>query len=81
MMLRTVHMAEGHRHHLLHNDQRVFGGFGKAQSQNAVHSLGVALAANIVAMDTPGFAGLCFAANGTFHHFVLLEILQGSFAN
>ena len=72
MVLRAVHMAERGRHQLLQNPDGVFGRLLEAEGEDAVHPLGVALVADVMFVDTPGFAGLPLVAEGAFHYLVLL---------
>ena len=76
MMLRAVHVAERHRHHLPDEGDGVGGVGRQAKPEDAVQPLGVAVVADIVAMDAAGFAGLFLVADGALHHRVLFEIFQ-----
>lgn len=58
MVLRPVHMAEGQRHHPVQNGDGVGGALRQAQPKDAVHPLGVAAAAYIVAIHAAGLAQL-----------------------
>ena len=77
MVLRAVHVAEGHRHHPPENGDGVGGGLGEAQAEDAVHPLGVAVAAHIVPVDTACLAGLFPVTDGTLHGLILHQIFQG----
>ena len=81
MVLRAVHVAEGQVHHPPENGNRVGGGPRKAQAEDAVHPLGVAVIAHIVAVYTPGLAGLPPMTDGALHLLVLEQILQRRFAD
>ena len=81
MVLRTVHMAERQLHHPPHDRHRVGGGFGEAQAKDAVHTLGMAVAADIMSLHTAGLAGFLLMAGGALHHLVLDQIFQGRLAN
>jgi hypothetical protein len=74
-------MAEGHGHHLFQNGDGVTGGFRKAKTEDAVHSLGVAIAAYIMAFHAAGLALLLLMANGTLHDFILRQIFQRCLTN
>ena len=63
---------------LLDDDDGIFGFFCKANANNAVHALRMALAADIVAGGAARFGKLTLAAQGAGHGLVLGEILQGS---
>ena len=78
VVLRAVHMAEGEVHHLFEDGDGVPGGLPEAEAVNGVQPLGVAVRADIVALHTPGLAGLGLAADGAGHGLVLGEVLQGS---
>jgi hypothetical protein len=81
MMLGPVHMAEGHRHHLFYNSNGAARVLGKTQTDDAVHSRGVALAAYIVAVYASSLALLLLVANGTLHGLILRQIFQRGFAD
>ena len=77
----TQLVAEGQSHHLAENGNGVGGGFGQAQAEDAVHALGVAVIAHIVAVHAPGLAGLFSVTDGARHLLVLGQILQGRAAD
>ena len=76
VMLRPVHMAEGHGHHLLDDFDGVLRGLCHAQPDDSVQPLGVAVIAHIVAVDAPGLAQFFFVAYLAFHEYVRFEVLQ-----
>lgn len=59
---------------------RVSRRLAKAQPDNLVHAPGMALIADIVAIDAPGLAHLPLAADAAFHHHILAQILERSLA-
>ena len=71
-------MALRHIHHLADDGDRVSRRLAKAQPDNLVHTLGMALIADIVAIDAPGLAHLPLAADTAFHHHILAQILERS---
>ena len=81
MVLRAVHMAEGQVHHPPEDGRRVCGGLRQAQAEDAVHALGVAVIAHIMAIDAPGLAGLLFMADGALHDLVLDQVFQRRLAD
>lgn len=81
MVLRAVHMAEGQVHHPPEDGRRVCGGLRQAQAEDAVHALGVAVIAHIMAIDAPGLAGLLFVADGALHDLVLDQVFQRRLAD
>ena len=81
MVFRAVHMAERQVHHPPEDGDRVRGGLGETQAENAVHTLGMAIAAYIVPVDAAGFTGLLLVADGALHHLVLHQIFQRCFAD
>ena len=78
MMLRPMHMTLRHIHHLADDGNRIGRSLAQAQPDNLVHALGMALIADIVAIDTPGLAHLPLAADAAFHHHILAQILERS---
>ena len=81
MVLRPVHMAEGQVHHPAEDGGGVRGGLGQAKAEDAVHALGMAVIAHIVAVDAAGLAGLLFMADGALHDLILDQIFQRRFAD
>ena len=81
MMLRAMHMTEGHSHHLFNNRYRVSGGLCQAQSDNAVQSPGMTVITYIVAIHTSRFAVFLFVADGALHRDIRRQIFQGRLAD
>lgn len=81
MVLRAVHMAKGQIHHPADDGHRVSGSLRKAQSENAVHSLGVAVAAYIVSVHAAGLAAFLPMADGALHFLLLRQVFQRCLAN
>ncbi len=80
MVLGTVHVAEGLRHHLLNDFNGISGRLGEAKPDDGVQSRRVAVVADVVPMDTAGLAAFLLVADGALHEFIVLEILQWSLA-
>ena len=76
MMLRPVHMAEGHGHHLLDDPDGVLQGLGHAQPDDSVQPPGVAVVAHVMAVDAPGLAQFLLVAYPALHEYVRFEVLQ-----
>ena len=81
VMLRPVHMAKRHGHHLLDDLDGVLGGLVHAQPDDSVQPLGVAVVAHIVPVDAPGLAQFLLVAYPAFHEYVRFEILQRRLAD
>ena len=80
-MLWTVHVAERLLHHPFDNTDRVLGRFGKAESDDGIHSPRVAVVADIMPLDAACLAVLPLVADRALHEFIRFQILQGCFAN
>ena len=81
VMLRPVHMAEGHGHHLLDDPDGVLRGLGHAQPDDGVQAPGVAVVAHIVPVDAPGLAQFLLVAYPALHEHVRFEVLQRRLAD
>ena len=80
-MLRPVHMASRHRHHLLQNLNGILGNATQADGKDLVHSACMTFIANKMSPRTSCFTALLFVAQLTFHPFVRIQISQGCFTN
>ena len=74
-------MTEGKIHHPPDNGDRIGGGFGEAQTENAVHPLRMAVAAYIMPVYAAGFAEFFPMANSALHELILDQIFQGTFTD
>lgn len=81
MVLWPVHMAEGQVHHPAEDSGGVGGSLRQAQAEDGVHALGMAVIANIMAVDAPGLAGFLFMADGALHVLVPDQIFQRCLAD
>ena len=81
MVLRAVHVAEGERHHLLDDLDRIARCAIQAQAEDRVDSGGVAFVADIMAVHAPCLAVFLCMANGALHDFVCFQIDEGRFAD
>ena len=76
-----MHVAERQLHHLLDNLDGVLGCFGETESDDGIHSTGMAVVADIVALDAACLAVLFLVAYRALHEFIRFQILQGRLAN
>ena len=74
-------MAEGQVHHPAEDSGGVGGSLRQAQAEDGVHALGMAVIANIMAVDAPGLAGFLFMADGALHVLVPDQIFQRCLAD
>lgn len=81
MVLWPVHIAEGQVHHPAEDSGGVGGSLRQAQAEDGVHALGMAVIANIMAVDAPGLAGFLFMADGALHVLVPDQIFQRCLAD
>ena len=78
MMLRTMHVAKRHRHHLLQNLNRISRRLIKTNPINRINTPRMALITNIMTMLTTSLAILHLMAYSTLHRLLLFQIYQRS---
>ena len=81
MVLRTVHMAEWQLHHPAENGHRIGRSLRETQTKDTVHTLGMAVIADIMTRHTTGFAGPLLMADGALHDLILGQIFQRRLTN
>ena len=80
-MLRSVHVAERHLHHLPQDLDRIFGSRVGTKPDQSVHALCVTVAANVMTVGALCLARLPLMAKGAFHRFVFFRIDKRRFAD
>lgn len=81
MMLRTVHMTGGQRHHLFNDGDRISRCACQAQRNDAIKPSGMAFVAYIVSVHAARLAVFFLMANLTFHQNIGFEIGKWGFAD
>ena len=75
LMLRPVHMAEGHIHHLFDNGDGILRGLLKTKPYDRIEAPRVALVADVVPVYAARFAVLFLMAYRALHEFVSFETM------